>query len=120
MPDKLRKNLLECCLAVASCLVISGCATSPDDRSVTLNKATPVPARAAEGGIIVGKSTKADVLAALGKTTSIHFDSGYEVWVYSLTREPSVQGDKGRAEFVVLFSPAGVVTKTRIRPVGAK
>ena len=32
--------------------------------------------------INIGRSTKAEVAAALGKATVIPFDSGYEVWVY--------------------------------------
>ena len=120
MPHRLPKNLLELSLAGTLCLLGASCAVSPDLEGPTLGNATPVAPRAAEGGIIVGKSTKADVIRALGKTTAIEFDSGYEVWVYRLTREPPVAGDAGRAEFVVLFSPAGVVTKTRVRPVVAR
>ena len=63
--------------------------------------------------IAIGKSTKADVLAAFGKTTSIEFDSGYEVWVYRL--KGALLGSRGTNEFVVLFAPSGVVAKTRVR-----
>jgi hypothetical protein len=61
----------------------------------------------------VAPSVEADVIAALGKSTVISFDSGFEVRLYQ------VAGDKrtlGKAEFVVLFAPSGVVKKTRIRP----
>ena len=64
-------------------------------------------------GITVGKSSKAEVMAALGTGTVINFDSGYEVWVYrTKSREPA----EAKAEFVILFSPDGVVRKTRLRP----
>lgn len=64
--------------------------------------------------VLPGQSTKADVQAALGNTTEIKFDSGFEVWVYRA--KPATTSPGGRAEFVVLFTPAGIVKKTRIRP----
>ncbi|MES2946133.1 MAG: hypothetical protein V4772_24960 [Pseudomonadota bacterium] len=64
--------------------------------------------------VLPGQSSKADVQAALGKTREIKFDSGYEVWVYRA--QPARGPAGGRAEFVVLFTPAGIVKKTRIRP----
>jgi hypothetical protein len=85
--------------------------------------------------IHIGKSTRAEVIAALGKATIVSFDSGFEVWVYQIlggriTGETSVRsswlervlyagpkkGARGNAEFVVLFAPSGLVAKTRIRP----
>ena len=78
--------------------------------------------------VTVGRSTKADVIAALGETLVISFDNGYEVWVYRLadaaTRAMLAQRIFGSrkaerettAEFVILFAPSGVVAKTRIRP----
>lgn len=79
---------------------------------------------------IIGKSTKTDLVAALGKTTVIGFDSGFEVWVYRATGDTpakpgwealygqagSEKGTPGKTEFVVLFAPSGVVARTRIRP----
>ena len=63
--------------------------------------------------ITIGKSSKADVMAAMGAATAITFDSGYEVWVYRVkSREPA----EAKAEFVILFSPDGVAKKTRLRP----
>ena len=78
----------------------------------------------ANNTVVVGKSTKADVLAALGQTQAIRFDSGYEVWVYLLASAEAAPriatSDKAwppaPAEFVVLFAPSGVVAKTRVRP----
>ena len=66
----------------------------------------------ASHSITVGKSSKADVMATLGAATVINFDSGYEVWVYrAKSREPA----EAKAEFVILFSPDGVVRKTRLK-----
>ena len=69
--------------------------------------------QSASDGITVGKSSKAEVMAALGTATVINFDSGYEVWVY---RAKSRESAEAKAEFVILFSPDGVVSKTRLRP----
>ena len=69
--------------------------------------------QSASDTIAIGKSSKAEVMAALGAATVINFDSGYEVWVYrTKSREPA----EAKAEFVILFSPDGVVRKTRLRP----
>jgi len=67
---------------------------------------------AASDAIVIGGS-KADVAAAFGKAAIVRFDSGYEVWAYQSDRpEPPF----GRSEFIVLFSPSGVVSNTRLRP----
>ena len=55
-------------------------------------------------------ATRASVLAALGPTTKIAFDSGSEVWLYQTPR-PGGQF----AEYVILFDRSGVVSKTRKR-----
>ena len=102
-------------LASAACaLWLAGCATIDADSEPTLTKASVVPAKAADARLSPGKSTKADVIAALGKTTAITFDSGYEIWVYHI--RDGARRDDRPAEFVVLFDPSGTVTKTRTRP----
>ena len=50
--------------------------------------------------------TRDDVRAAFGDAKVLRFDSGYELWAY----------ETAKSEFVVQFSPAGVVTKARLRP----
>jgi hypothetical protein len=70
-------------------------------------------ARAGESALAVGKSTKADVRAALGEATVVDFASGYEVWVYrerAQEKEPA-----SKAELVLLFTPSGILTRTRVR-----
>lgn len=81
--------------------------------------------------IVVGKTNKAQLLSLLGQTKSIQFDSGYEVWIYqipsqemqSVTIEESLaymllgKGTPGKTEFIVLLNPAGIVSKTRVRPI---
>ena len=77
--------------------------------------------------VAIGKSTKADVIAALGETLVISFDTGYEVWVYRLADDANAietwhsasvrsRPDKRVAAhflpvFVILFAPSGVVAK---------
>ena len=108
------KTLLSC-VALGLCIGVAGCA-GPGASSRTAAAATPVTSSSAREAIAPGKSTKADVLAALGKTVAVNFDSGYEVWVYRLDVIESQRAEGvGASEFVVLFDPSGVVTKTRIR-----
>lgn len=131
------KTLFHAGIVYAFCACVTGCAvlgTSPGT-TATATPATTISAHNAKDAITIGKSTKADVIAALGKTTVISFDSGFEVWVYqikgdSVTGETAAKaswwerighagsdkGTPGKTEFVVLFAPSGVVTKTRIRP----
>jgi hypothetical protein len=79
--------------------------------------------------VVIGRSTKADVIAALGESLVIRFDNGYEVWVYHLADDTTAGQKRLRtrsgaddtrpgesAEYVILFQPSGVVAKTRMRP----
>lgn len=131
------KPLIHARVVCAFCACVTGCAV-PGASSVTSAAATAnaISAHNARHAITIGKSTKTDVIAALGKTTVISFDSGFEVWVYHVKGEKvtgesaaklsrverlehagSEKGTRGKeSEFVVLFAPSGVVTKTRIRP----
>lgn len=127
------KTLLYAGAVCALCACVAGCA-APGTSSVAAATATPVTAISADnakGAITPGKSTKTDVITALGKTTVISFDSGFEVWVYHIKGDAPVtpvwgslfgnpgseKRAPGKTEFVVLFAPSGIVTKTRIRPV---
>jgi hypothetical protein len=97
---------------------------------VTSPRSTLLPAHRVSA-VAIGQSTRADVLAALGKTLVISFDNGYEVWVYRLASDTPLKetlaqrltrrgSDKAAAEqsaeFVILFDPSGLVAKTRVRP----
>ena len=99
-----------CCLWLAACAgpgLFNAGSDSPPFSNPTLSM------QSASDSITIGKSSKADVMAALGPAKVINFDSGYEVWVYrAKSREPA----EAKAEFVILFSPDGVVRKTRLRP----
>ena len=70
-------------------------------------------AQSAKDSVSIGKSTKADVRAALGEPVMIPFDSGYEVWVY---RQQLKEKEKPpRSELVLLFDRAGILSKARLR-----
>jgi hypothetical protein len=91
-----------CCV-----LGMAGCASTPPAPPGTV-LADAGLAQAVEPGV----TTKTMLLAQLGATSSIRFDSGYEVWRY-LT--PAAGGNYG--EFVVVLDPRGMVAKTRRAPV---
>ena len=98
-------------------VVLTGCGAlspAPSSReSKPLGPAEVRSAQAASEAISVGKSTKADVRAALGKAVVVDFESGYEVWVYR-ERSPEKAKPPG-TELVLLFAPSGILAKTRIR-----
>lgn len=84
--------------------LLAGCASAPAPLGTT------VPAARLDSAIVPGQTTRAQMVAALGPSKFVHFDTGYEVWLY---QSPA---DGGKfAEFVVLVDPAGIVRKTRRR-----
>jgi hypothetical protein len=123
---------LRLCVTVALPACIVGCASapSPDPSTAVTSPLTKPLTVERVNAVSTGKSTKADVLAALGEALVISFESGYEVWVYRLAGDPPGQETRGRRverastgnarsatnpEFVILFAPSGVVAKTRLR-----
>ncbi len=115
--------MLPCkCVARMSLVVACGCwlvgcavggepFTSGNTEVLFANKNMSMQQAAAE--VSLGKSTKADVLAALGPATVIRFDGGREVWVY---RGKALRLPATGSEFVILFAPSGIVQKIRSRP----
>ena len=103
-------------IACACCLWLAGCAGPGLFNAGIVAPPFINPAMSmqnASDSITPGKTSKADVMAALGAATVIHFDSGFEVWVYrAKSREPV----EAKAEFVILFTPNGVDKKSRLRP----
>jgi hypothetical protein len=102
--------------AVAACALLSACAflqPPPKPADAPLGPGEIPSARAGESALAIGKSTKADVRAALGEATAVDFASGYEVWVY---RERAQEKEPAPgAELVLLFAPSGILTRTRVR-----
>lgn len=118
-------------VAIACAASVCGCAALSSGPPVTAGPSpltTLVTAERATQAVVTGRSTTADVAAALGETLAIRFHSGFEVWVYRLVGDvpagasqplrapagPAARG--GSAELVILFTPSGIVAKTRIRP----
>ena len=66
-----------------------------------------------------GESSKADVLATLGPATVVRFNSAYEVWVYRGADAAVGPAAGSGAELVILFDPAGIAVKSRLRPADA-
>lgn len=104
-----RLGLLLCALTLA------GCATTP-----AAPPGTVVPTAAIESAVQPGVTTRAMLLARFGATTSIRFDSGYEVWRYLVAAPapgPGAGAGSGYGEYVVVLDPRGVVAKARRAPV---
>jgi hypothetical protein len=102
-------------LSVA-CALLCGCAggAAVSENGPGMMRAGGPSPQAASQSIAMGRSTKAEVAAALGKAAVVRFDSGYEVWVY---RWPGPdRASRSATELVVLFDPSGTVKKTRVRP----
>lgn len=94
------------CASLVCVLGMAGCAsTVPPPPGTVLADA------ALAQTVAPGVTTRAMLLAQLGATSAIRFDSGYEVWRY-LT--PAGAGNYG--EFVIVLDPRGVVARTRSAP----
>ena len=85
-------------------LLLAACATTAPPPGTQADQAR------LEAATVPGQATRASVLAALGPTRSIAFDTGYEVWLYQVPK-----GGGMFAEYVVLFDPRGTVSRTRQR-----
>ena len=126
--------LLRIVFAHAFAVCVAGCVTQASTvptAVVTPLRVKVIPADRMKDVVAIGKSTKADVIASLGETLVIRFDTGYEVWVYRLANDTLAKAlptpriartgsekawPRTPAEFVILFAPSGLVAKTRIRP----
>jgi hypothetical protein len=96
-----------------ACASLTGCALAPRKAEPPLRPGEVRSAHAAKEALAIGKSTKADVRAALGEATVIDFESGYEVWLYR--ERPVEKATPAPGELVLLFEPSGILTKTRLR-----
>ena len=85
-------------------LAMAGCATAPPPPGALVS-----PERFAQA-VVPGVTTKAQLVATLGSTRAVVFDSGYEAWLYQ-----SPAGAGRYTELVVLVGPDGIVRKTRRR-----
>jgi hypothetical protein len=108
-------------IALALSMSLAACVTgAPGNASAVVLPGVRAKVIRAEGipdAVVVGKSTKADILAAFGPTQVIAFESGFEVWVYHLADDTKQARRGTNSELVILFAPTGHVAKSRIRPV---
>lgn len=103
--------------ALLSSLLLAGCAVrggwfAPDEPEPPFSDPDlTVPAAALL--VRLGESRKDEVQGRLGKAEVVRFDSGYEAWVY---RARGARDARAAPELVLLFDPAGVLSKARARP----
>ena len=57
--------------------------------------------------LVAGQTSRADVERSLGRGKALHFDSGYEVWVYEFQGSP---GSQGLPQWVNYLPVVGLVT----------
>ena len=103
-------------IVLVSGVWLAGCAApgaSPSENAAPSFRDQRLSAQAASDGVVAGKSTKEEVQTTLGPAKILKFDSGFEVWVYGAK---DARASSARAEFVILFTPSGIVKKTRIKP----
>ncbi len=121
----LRHPLVRAGMSWLLCLCLAACAGAPgwlgSDSKAPPFRDPAMTMQSAREAIAVGKTTKAEVIAVLGPATVVKFDSGYEVWAYreipvGQAVDRAADQAASRAEFVILFTPSGIVKKTRIRP----
>lgn len=114
MMQQLQGRVAGAACVLAICGLMVACAgpgeSAPPFRDASLSM------QGANELVVAGKSSKAEVLAALGQATVISFNSGFEVWVYrAKSSAPAVT----KPELVILFTPSGTVSKIRFRPAYA-
>jgi hypothetical protein len=102
---------------MAACTLLAGCsllqAPPRADPPAALRPGEIASVQHGREVLAIGRSTKADVRAALGQAVIVDFPSGYEVWLYR-ERLPEKAPPPPR-ELVLLFPPSGVLAKARVR-----
>ena len=86
---------------------------SMDDPSRAQDPGEALPLQRELDAVVIGRSTAAELAAALGPMTVMRFDNGYTVAVH---RGAPIRKDGDAPELVVLFSPSGQAVKARVRP----
>ena len=97
---------------LALAVLLGGCAALQPglpDKPMFRDTRTNVATAAAQ--VVPGRTTKAELAAALGEPETLKFDGGLEVWLYRTRPVRTTQ-----PELLVLFGPDGVARKVRVRP----
>ncbi|HEY7240271.1 MAG TPA: hypothetical protein VH600_13950 [Burkholderiales bacterium] len=101
-------------ILIVTCLLAGGCVLVEQRKAdAPLGPHEVRSAQRASDALAIGKSTKADVRAALGEAVVVDFDSGYAVWVYK--EPPKEKAQPPATELVLLFDRSGTLARTRIR-----
>ena len=100
--------MIRASMLVIGAAILAGCATTAAPPPGTMAPEAKV------AGIQPGVTSKAELLAQLGPTTSIRFDNGVEVWRYML---PAASAQAPLGEYVVVLDARGIVAKTRRSPL---
>ncbi|NRR30206.1 hypothetical protein HSX11_08385 [Oxalobacteraceae bacterium] len=106
-------------LALALTIMLTACATTGNGKAKTLT------GEEAARILVIGKTSKADVSAALGEAHITRFDSGYELWLYGVGVPRMVDSlpwfnlvlssADNQRELTVLFDKSGIVRKYQMR-----
>lgn len=96
--------------SLLAAVALAGCAVVPQRPAPPFRDAR-LTVEAASQAVTAGRTTRQEARALLGEPEAVPFASGWEAWVYR------GKDDRGpREELVLLFDPAGVLTKLRVRP----
>ena len=95
---------LHACYALS---MLGGCAVGPNEQVAAETSAT------VQKNIVIGRTTKADVVRMYGQPNSTHAKGGYEAWEYigySAKAFVPIVGTSQRATYIaVVFDKGGVV-----------
>lgn len=97
---------------LAAATLLAGCAVQQQRPAPPFRDAR-LTVEAASQAVTAGRTTKQEARALLGQPEAVRFATGWEAWVYR-GKDDRVP----REELVLLFDPAGVLTKLRVRPAG--
>lgn len=126
----MKKSLIQWTITIIIALMSSACVSLPPPTvKVDVRSITTIASKNMIEVMELGKSTKQDVLDKFGPTRSVSFDSGFEVWAYQIKQENATKiswvhrieklgsdkGVLGNLEVVLLFDPAGILRKKRLR-----
>lgn len=126
----MKPNLLRWSIIIAVALINTACVNLPQPMAkAEVRSITKIASKEMLELMQVGKSTKQEVFEKFGVTRSVKFDSGYEVWAYQIKQDGAIniswvqrieklgsdKGVLGNLEVVLLFDPAGVLSKKRVK-----
>lgn len=100
-------------MLAAGCLLLTGCAGLSGAGQQGASLRDPhMDVQSAQGLLTPGTTRADEIQGTLGAANVVHFDSGFEVWVY---RAPSGGSPGTMAEMVLLIDPNRVLRKVRVR-----